>query len=292
MMKVSKFILVVALTAAFFGCKNQKKETTENKEAVNQSAMIKAKSENVEIEGAVGTLKAVLQTPAMEEGQKYPIVILMHGIFSNKETPLVTHLADGLQKKGIASIRFDFNGHGESDGKFIDMTVPLEVEDAKAVFNYANQLDFVSAISLMGHSQGGVVASLLAGELGDQVTRLALFAPAAVMEDLIEEGKMMGKTFDPQNPPEYIEVNNEKVGRAYLESTSKLDIYERAEKFQGPVLIVQGKADQVVPYQYAETYDERYQNSELHLLEDVDHVFTNATEKAAGIGLEFLAKLK
>ena len=49
MMKVSKFILVVALTAAFFGCKNQKKETTENKEAVNQSAMIKSKSENIEI---------------------------------------------------------------------------------------------------------------------------------------------------------------------------------------------------------------------------------------------------
>lgn len=272
-------------------CKNAKEENSKMNSTEDHKTTA-AKTEPIEIEGAVGTLKGILQMPAMEEGQKYPIVILMHGIFSNKETPLVTHLADGLQKKGIASIRFDFNGHGESDGKFIDMTVPLEVEDAKAVFNYANQLDFVSGISLMGHSQGGVVASLLAEELGDQVTRLALFAPAAVMEDLIEEGKMMGKTFDPQNPPEYIEVNNEKVGRAYLESTSKLDIYERAEKFQGPVLIVQGKADQIVPYQYAETYDERYQNSELHLLEDVDHVFTNATEKAAGIGLEFLAKLK
>lgn len=272
-------------------CKNAKEENSKMNSTEDHKTTA-AKTEPIEIEGAVGTLKGILQTPAMEEGQKYPIVILMHGIFSNKETPLVTHLADGLQKKGIASIRFDFNGHGESDGKFIDMTVPLEVEDAKAVFNYANQLDFVSGISLMGHSQGGVVASLLAGELGDQVTRLALFAPAAVMEDLIEEGKMMGKTFDPQNPPEYIEVNSEKVGKAYLESTSKLDIYERAEKFQGPVLIVQGKADQIVPYQYAETYDERYQNSELHLLEDVDHVFTNATEKAAGIGLEFLAKLK
>lgn len=290
-MKLLKISIVCFAMAILGSCKNAKEENSKMNSTEDHKTTA-AKTEPIEIEGAVGTLKGILQTPAMEEGQKYPIVILMHGIFSNKETPLVTHLADGLQKKGIASIRFDFNGHGESDGKFIDMTVPLEVEDAKAVFNYANQLDFVSGISLMGHSQGGVVASLLAGELGDQVTRLALFAPAAVMEDLIEEGKMMGKTFDPQNPPEYIEVNSEKVGKAYLESTSKLDIYERAEKFQGPVLIVQGKADQIVPYQYAETYDERYQNSELHLLEDVDHVFTNATEKAAGIGLEFLAKLK
>lgn len=291
-MNVSKHILAVALIALIFGCKNQEKDTAENKEVANQSAMINAKSENIEIEGSVGTLKGILQTPAMEEGQKYPIVILMHGIFSNKETPLVTQLADGLQEIGIASIRFDFNGHGESDGKFIDMTVPLEVDDAKAVFNYAQQLDFASSISLMGHSQGGVVASLLAGSLGDKVERMTLYAPAAAMEDESAAGRMLGQTYDPENPPEYLEVFGHKVGREYMLTTPKLDIYDRAEEYEGPVCIVQGKQDQVVPYRYAVTYDERYQNSKLYLLEDADHVFTNATEKAAGIGLEFLAKLK
>jgi len=291
-MKVSKLIMVVAFTAMIFGCKNQEKETTENKEAANQTAMITAKSENIEIEGSVGTLKAVLQTPEMVEGQKYPIVILMHGVFSNKETPLVTQLADGLQEIGIASLRFDFNGHGESDGKFIDMTVPLEVEDAKAVFNYANQLDFASSISLMGHSQGGVVASLLAGSLGDQVESMTLYAPAAAMEDESAAGRMLGQTFDPENPPEYIEVFDHKVGREYMLTTAKLNIYSRAEKYTGPVCIVQGKKDQVVPSRYAEKYDERYQNSKLYLLEDADHVFENNVEKAAQLGIDFFNKLK
>lgn len=289
-MKVSKLIMAIAFIAMIFGCKNQEKETTENKEAANQSAMINAKSENIEIEGSVGTLKAILQTPEMEDGQKYPIVILMHGVFSNKETPLVVQLADGLQEIGIASIRFDFNGHGESDGKFIDMTVPLEVEDATAVFNYANQLDFVSSISLMGHSQGGVVASLLAGSLGDQVE--SIYAPAAAMEDESSSGRMLGETFDPENPPEYIEVFGHKVGRDYMLTTSKLDIYNRAEEYMGPVCIVQGKKDQVVPYRYAEKYDERYQNSKLYLLEEADHVFENNVEKAAQLGIDFFSKLK
>ncbi|UAB82703.1 alpha/beta hydrolase [Zunongwangia sp. SCSIO 43204] len=291
-MNVSKLILAVALIALIFGCKNQEKETAENKEVANQSAMINAKSENIEIEGSVGTLKGILQMPEMEEGQKYPIVILMHGIFSNKETPLVTQLADGLQEIGIASIRFDFNGHGESDGDFIDMTVPLEVEDAKAVFNYAQQLDFASSISLMGHSQGGVVASLLAGSLGDKVERMTLYAPAAAMEDESAAGRMLGQTFDPENPPEYLEVFDHKVGREYMLTTPKLDIYDRAEEYEGPVCIVQGKQDQVVPYRYAVTYDERYQNSKLYLLEDADHVFENNVEEAAQLGIDFFSKLK
>lgn len=46
------------------------------------------------------------------------------------------------------------------------MTVANEIEDAKKVYEYARSLDFVSDIALLGHSQGGVVASMVAGELG------------------------------------------------------------------------------------------------------------------------------
>lgn len=291
-MKKLKISFVVALLAILASCKENKQQPKTKESSVVSVSTIEAKSESIKIEGAVGTLKGILQTPAMQSNQKYPLVILMHGIFSNKEFPLVTELANRLQEQGIASIRFDFNGHGESDGEFINMTVPLEIEDAKAVFNYAAQLDFVSSVSLMGHSQGGVIASLLAGELGNKVTRLALFAPAAVMQNQASSGQMMGQKFDPENPPEYLEVFNHKVGREYLKSTAKLTIYNRAEKYNGPVCIVQGKADQVVPYNYAEIYNERYQNSKLYLLEEANHVFANYTEKAAELGINFFKNLK
>ena len=46
-----------------------------------------------------------------------PMVILMHGIFSSKDFIPMPQLAKGLAKAGIASIRFDFDGHGKSDGR-------------------------------------------------------------------------------------------------------------------------------------------------------------------------------
>lgn len=62
-----------------------------------------------------------------------PMVILMHGIFSSKDYIPMPQLAKGLAKAGIASIRFDFNGHGKSDGRKQDMTIEKEIADARAI---------------------------------------------------------------------------------------------------------------------------------------------------------------
>ena len=61
-----------------------------------------------------------------------PMVILMHGIFSSKDYGPMPQLAKGLAKAGIASIRFDFNGHGKSEGRKQHMTIEKEITDAKA----------------------------------------------------------------------------------------------------------------------------------------------------------------
>ena len=92
-----------------------------------------------------------------------PMVILMHGIFSSKDYGPMPQLARGLAKAGIASIRFDFDGHGRSEGRKQDMTIEKELADARAVWNYVQSLPYVSAVGLLGHSQGGVVASMTAG---------------------------------------------------------------------------------------------------------------------------------
>lgn len=92
----------------------------------------------------------------------YPMVILMHGIFSSKDYGPMPQLAKGLAKAGIASIRFDFDGHGKSEGRKQDMTIEKELADARAIWSYVQSLPYVSGLGLLGHSQGGVVASMTA----------------------------------------------------------------------------------------------------------------------------------
>lgn len=161
------------------------------------------------------------------------MVVFCHGFGGTKDYPLFELITDSLQKHGIASVRFDFNGHGESEGKFEDMTVPNEIEDAKKVVEYVRDLRYVSKVALVGHSQGGVVAAMTAGELAPDIAAVALMAPAAVLRDDAIRGSTFGKMYNPLDPPEYVELwGNQRLGRKYIQTAFSLPIYETAAKYQ------------------------------------------------------------
>ncbi len=253
-----------------------------------------AQSRNVWIDGDHGRLSAVIQTP---DGQNsYPLVVICHGFTANKNQPMLVKLADYLEAAGIASIRFDFNGHGESEGRFQDMTVPNEIEDVKHVIEYARDMRGVTSVSVAGHSQGGVVTSMVAGQLGSaEIKSIALMAPAAVLRDDAIRGLLFGKQYDSINIPEYTEIfDGLKLGRNYVLTAQNLPIYETAENYDGPVFIVHGLIDTVVPYTYALRYQEIYHGgAELELLEGFDHSFTQDVSVPAGLVADyFIRQLK
>ena len=253
---------------------------------------LKGQTERVSIDGAKGKLQAIIQKPELSQGQKCPMVMLCHGFSGRKDGPLFELIADSLMQHGIASIRFDFNGHGESEGDFVDMTVPNEIEDATKVYEYVRDLRYVEGIAIVGHSQGGVVASMVAGngEEGD-FQAVVLMAPAAVLRDDAIRGNTMGKTYDPLDPPEFVELyGGLKLGREYIKTAFSLPIYETASRYHGPSLIVHGTGDRVVPYTYGERYHQIWQGSELELLEAYDHGFSQNIYRATQIVSDYLIK--
>lgn len=248
-----------------------------------------AKIQKLQIDGDHGKLSAELQTP---DGRRhYPLVMILHGFTGNKNEPRLTAIANNLEKEGIASIRFDFNGHGDSEGDFQDMTVLNEIEDAKKVYDYVSKLPEVTSVSIAGHSQGGVVTSMLAGELGDKkVKSIALLAPAAVLRDDAIRGNLFGVTFDSSNPPEYVEIfGNHKIGRNYIKTAQTLPIYETAEKFQGTALLIHGTNDTVVPYTCSLNYRHIYKKNRFELLVGFDHGFSQDIEHVAKIVSDFFS---
>ncbi len=252
--------------------------------------------ERVTIDGDHGKLAAILQKPVLEPGQKCPMVVFCHGFSGRKEGPLFELVADTLQAHGIASIRFDFNGHGDSEGEFKDMTVPNEIEDAKKVVEYVRDLRYVSDLAIVGHSQGGVVAAMTAGQLSEAFGEPAfkavvLMAPAAVLRDDAIRGNTMGKMYDPFNPGEYVELyGGLKLGANYIQTAFSLPIYETAAKYQGPALIVHGNADRVVPYTYGERFHRIWPKSELVIQEYFDHGFSQNIYRSTDIVAQYLIR--
>lgn len=260
--------------------------------AVSAIAVFARHPETLELKGSKGNLFAILERP--DATGKVPLVILCHGFGGNCQFALFDDISANLLQGGIATLRFDFNGHGKSEGLFQDMTVLNEIEDLKDVVAWAEGQPWVENISLLGHSQGGVVAGMTAGELGDKAIRsVVLMAPAAVLRDDALRGNTMGAMYDPWNmTSDYVQLpfGGLKLGRKYIESALNLPIYETALNYNGPVLVIHGTHDRIVPYTYGERFHQGYKDCTFRLIPGEDHGFSVNTAEAALIASDWLTR--
>jgi pimeloyl-ACP methyl ester carboxylesterase len=179
-----------------------------------------------------------------------------------------------------ACVRFDYSGHGESGGGFIDGTIGRWLEESVAVFE-----QFCSGPQVViGSSMGGWMALLLARELaGRPATRaslagLVLIAPAP---DFTEE--LMWKGFSPEvrqeietrgiwlRPSEYGEPYP--ITRNLIEEGRKHLLLGSAIEVGCPVRILQGARDPDVPWRHAFALAHRLPADDvvLTVIQDGDH---------------------
>lgn len=258
----------------------------------------KADARKFEVYGPQGGIATDITLPKGfdPETGKCPMVILMHGIFSSGNIVPMPALARELADAGIASIRFDFGGHWRSEGEMQHMTIGKEIEDALALWEYVKALPYVSEISLLGHSQGGVVASMTAGILesrGEKPAGLVLIAPGSVIQDACRNGRFFGAEFNPADPPEYVKCFGiMKLGREYILSTQKLDIYGTAKAYTGPVRLIHGSKDTIVPMSCSEKFVETYgDRSELITVEGENHMITRKKKEVVALAVSFFEEL-
>lgn len=258
----------------------------------------KADARKFEVYGPQGGIATDITLPKGfdPETGKCPMVILMHGIFSSGNIVPMPALARELADAGIASIRFDFGGHWRSEGEMQHMTIGKEIEDALALWEYVKALPYVSEISLLGHSQGGVVASMTAGILesrGEKPAGLVLIAPGSVVQDACRNGRFFGAEFNPADPPEYVKCFGiMKLGREYILSTQELDIYGTAKAYTGPVRLIHGSKDTIVPMSCSEKFVETYgDRSELITVEGENHMITRKKKEVVAMAVSFFEEL-
>lgn len=230
----------------------------------------------VEIQSRGLTLRGMLHKPEGIKG-KVPTICIFHGFTGNKMEPhfIFVKLSRMLEKKGIASVRFDFGGSGESDGDFVDMTITKELEDAKAILEYAKSLEFgdTDKIGVVGLSMGGAVASMLAGDCKEEIQALCLWAPAGNMGELVLRSRSEEEIQGMRNSG-YWDVDGLSVGTEFFEDALHLDIYEKSASYDKNVLLLHGDEDKTVPLSASEKYLEIYEiRGSLHIIEGANHTF-------------------
>lgn len=249
---------------------------------------------NIEIKRDGLTLRGDLIKP---EREKCPAVILFHGFMSARDNDLLCQIADLCVKSGMAAFKFDFDGHGESDGKFSDMCAYSELLDASKIIDYVRNLDFVTDIYIVGHSMGSVVGGMTAGHYRDIVKKLVLLAPAGGMKRDAQLGNYFGEEYDADNIPDYFPVTSEKrgitdcLGGFFFRVAKTLPIYEVTSQFEKDTLIIHGTEDEAVSCESSKIYKEYLPQAELVLIEGENHSLNAfSREEVVNKVVEFLEK--
>lgn len=250
----------------------------------------------VEIQGSVGTLRGDLRIPQEAlNGEKVPMVIICHGLTASRNEPLLNGVAMSAQKAGMASVKFDFNGHGGSDGSFSNHNLLNEEEDLEKIYEWVKGLDYVDAqrIAVLGHSQGGAVVSLFAGrhtELGG----LILCAPATLeLQNMPWEriGDQMPLAFQEKLPDSIMFAPGHYLGKSYILAVKDTDIAGELANYRGPVCILHGDRDSMIPVSHAKAIHAILPQSELHVLPGLEHGFQPDEQQAIDAAADFLDRI-
>jgi alpha-beta hydrolase superfamily lysophospholipase len=199
---------------------------------------------------------AYLRRPAAAAGR--PGVIWLCGLKSEMTSTKASAVADWAQAQGLACLRFDYSGHGQSGGGFEDGTISRWLEESRAVFSRLTH----GAQVLVGSSMGGYIALLLlrallaeAPEEAGRIKGLVLVAPAWDMTDLMWRNLSSAARRDIEQRGVYLRPSRYGDGpypitRTLIEDGRKHLLAAEAFDPGRPVHILHGLQDPDVPWEH------------------------------------------
>lgn len=204
-----------------------------------------------------------------------PVIILVHGFSSNKNTKNFLRLIDFLNKNNTSSFRFDIFGHGESEGKFEEITITEAVDDILKAVEFLKEKGY-QKFGLVGSSFGGN-ASIIATPKIENLVFLVLKSPVSNYEeraknfyskkgiqDWMEKGYRLveddGKVY--------------KLNYSYFADFKNADGYKVAHLIKVPTLIVHGDKDKSVPIEQSIKISKLIPNCKLVIIKGADHKYT------------------
>ena len=232
------------------------------------------------------TVPAIVTIPSGEG--KFPAVVMLHGTGSDKHEAGMgyDYAAPVLAEAGIATIRFDFMGNGESTASYADYCYTSANIDAKAAADYMAGLESIDGgkLGIMGWSQGGTNALLAAAAYPETFKAVVTWSGATTLngstlfaegfDAAYEQAKTNGTytmTFDWRDPLE--------VGTRWFEEVESTDVLAETAKITAPVVAINGDLDTTVPPENATAIAEAAQNGTVWMIEGADHTYNVFTEE-------------
>jgi alpha/beta superfamily hydrolase len=203
-----------------------------------------------------------------------PIVILCHGHSTGKDSSTNKALEKVLNDSNVSTFRFDFSGHGESEGNFEEINISDAVSDIFSAIEYLKSLNY-SKIGLEGSSFGGISAIMVASKISNLFV-LALKCPAIdyYQEEFNVRGEEAMKDWKEKGITQYEEGRELNLKFSFVEDFANNDAFIAGKKISAPTLIVLGDKDEYIPVSEAAKLSKIIKDCHLEIFPDADHKFS------------------
>jgi fermentation-respiration switch protein FrsA (DUF1100 family) len=199
-----------------------------------------------------------------------PCVIVSHGLLSSKDSEKYIALGEKISREGMAMLRFDFRGIGESEGSEEDNTISKKISDLSAAIDFIRSFPGLGdRIGLLGSSLGGFL-SLMRASMDKEIRAVVIWATPLHMDDLGSKKQEE----DYPLPPE-----------AFFEDLPKHRLLPLLPKVSN-CLVIHGEKDELVPMEQAlGIFNSLSPPKEIHVIGDADHRLLDPTHRQRAIEL-------
>ncbi len=230
-----------------------------------------------------------LHLPEAED--KLPAVITCHGFSKTKSQRKFVELSRNLAQNSIACLRFDFSGHGDSEGKFRNLSIDNQAEEIKSAYDFLIQQEKINKekIAILGHSLGALAAVLFQAKHKLAKT-LILLSPALHQKQLIKEW-YTAEDIALWKKQGHLDTLKGRIGSGYLQESESMDLSKLASKLQVPTLLIHGEKDEDVSLKYTKDLLQKIKREcKLEVVQDADHHFESfrAKTKLSEVSLTWL----
>jgi len=206
-----------------------------------------------------------------------PGVVFFHGFTGDRMEShwLFVKCSRALAQAGVASLRFDFYGSGESEGEFSEVTLQGEIADATEAVEFLRRQKGIDPerIGLLGLSLGGAIAATLA--VPSRAAALVLWSALAHPTHLRQLAESAAVAIPAANGGR--EYCAHAISPSFLETIDQVDPLKAIASFQAPTLIIHPEKDEHLPLSHPEDYFQAVGSAikEKVIVPGADHTFTS-----------------
>lgn len=219
---------------------------------------------------------------------KPPAILMCHGLAGDKtgKYRIYVILAKKLAELGIASLRIDFRGSGDSEGDFVDMTLESEISDAIKALEFLEKDPRIDTtrLGIFGRSVGGSVG-LMAARRHNNIKSLVTWAPLSDGNQWLELwDKIHAPGVSEEQRKSVMRVNGQVPGYNFFQQLFRMQMEEELEALHEiPFLHIHGEKDAIVVIDHANKYakfrEKAIARTKFLRLPRSDHDFSDPQEQ-------------